>query len=265
MSIGWSETFALDLDLVQKALALNREEPSASNTRAAEVLGIGKPKVRGVNAWMKYLGLRDSHQRTLTPLGELLHQYDTYLTDSGTHCVLHYQLVSNAQAAVWCETVNNFFRERRKFTRQELKEHFISSGISEDSKHLASDIGIFIRMYTDDHRRALQDLGFLRRDLDSVRVGSVIGVPPLVLGYCLYEFLERGLEESTTSVSRLVEESGRLGRAFSLKEDTLRERLAGLEAEGYITVVRSADIDGISYIYDGKALDILRAYYSRST
>lgn len=264
MSIGWSETFALDLDLVQKALALNAEEPTVSNTRAAKVLGVGKPKVRGVNSWMKYLGLRNPRERILTPLGELVYENDTYLTDGGTHCVLHYQLVSNADAEVWYETVNRFLGGRRSFTRQGLKEHFIRSGITDDNKHLISDIGILIRMYTDDHRRALQDLGFLQRDADSIRVGSVREVPPLVLGYCLYEFRERGPQESTTSVTRLMEESGRPGRAFSLDEETLRERLTRLEGEGYVIVVRSADIDGISYTYDGSALDILRVYYGSS-
>lgn len=264
MSVGWAQTFALDLDQARKALALYANDPGASLQTVSSQLGIGVPKVDGVNAWLKYLGLRDPKTRRLTALGELLYRFDPGLQDVGTLCALHYLLVSNSDAMVWYETVNHFLAQHTSFTRELLQEHFQASGISQRTpKQLKSDIGLFIQTYTDNNRRALQALGFLRLQGELIVVEGVPAVQPLVLGFCLYHRLEHGFRESTTSISRLLQEEGRPGLVFRIHSDDLRQKLAALESAGYIAVVRMADIDGISYAFHGSALDLLESYFRR--
>jgi hypothetical protein len=265
MSIGWPQTFALDLDLACKALAVYAEEPNASIQAVSSRLGIGGPKVEGLNAWLKYLGLRDPKARKLTPIGLFFYRADPDLSDLGTLCVLHYLLVSNPDATVWYEAVNYFLADRSSFTRDDLKGYFESTNIGEHSpKQLRSDLGLFISTYTDSDRRAFQPLGFLKvRDEEWV-AQPISDVPSLVLGFCLFHRLEQGLRESTTSMLRLLLEEGGPGRVFRLSEEVLRQKLAELESAGLLSVVRIADIDGVSYAFNGSPLDLLEQYfYSR--
>jgi len=60
---------------------------------------------------------------------------------------------------------------------------------------------------------------------------------------------------------RLLTEPGRPGKVFGMAESDLRSALRTVEWEGLITIVRSADIDGIAYTYKGEAIDLIRQYY----
>jgi len=265
MSVGWPQTFSLDLDQAQKALTLYAHEPGASIQTVSSQLGIGGPKVEGLNAWLKYLGLRDPKTRKLTPLGNLLYRRDPSLADRGTHCVLHYHLVSNPEATVWYETVNHFLAQRSSFTRNDLQSYFQESGIGQNSpKQLKSDFRLLINTYADNSRRAFNDLGFFTLQEDAIIVRPIVDVHPFILGYCLFHRLESGLRESTTSIKRLLEEDGRPGLVFRFHEDDLREKLSTLESAGYISVVRIADINGISYAVNEPALDCLEHYFENT-
>lgn len=262
MSIGWPETFALDLDLLQRLLALYTEEADASIEDASTRLGIGQRKVKGLNSWLKYLGLRDPQTRTLTSLGALLSKVDQHLSNEGTLRVLHYKLVSNQDATVWYETVNHFLADRRDFTRENLGEYFSQMGIGQSTeKHLKSDLGLFVNSYVDEHRRAFQQLGFLRIDQKELIALEVYPIDCLILGFCLFDRAGRGPRASTISISRLLREEGYPGLVFRISEDNLRQRLHELESASFLSVIRIADIDGISYSFEGSPMDFLERYF----
>ncbi len=263
MSVGWPQTFALDLEQVRKALAIYALDPATSIQTQSSQLGMGVPKVESLNAWLKYLGLRDPRARQLTPLAELLLRRDPSLTDFGTLCVLHYVLVSNPEATVWYEAVNHFLAQHASFTREVLLAHFQAGGIGQHTpKQLKSDLGLLVQTYTDPNRRALQPLGFFRLEGELIVAESVTALPPLVLGYCLFRRLETGFTESTTAIARLLQEDGCPGWVFRLHSGDLRQKLAELESAGYIAVARMADIDGISYAFQGASLQLLEAYFT---
>jgi hypothetical protein len=223
---------------------------------------MGSPKVESLNAWLKYLGLRDPKARRLTPFAELLLKHDPTLTDIGTLCALHYVLVSNPGATVWYEAVNHFLAQRNSFTREALHVHLQTIGAGQHSpKQLKSDVGLLIQTYTDSTRRALQPLGFFRLEGETIVAESVAVLPPLVLCFCLFRRLEAGFRESTTSIARLLQEDGSPGLVFRLRPEDLRLKLAKLETDGYIAVVHMADIDGVSYTYQGDCLKILEDYF----
>jgi hypothetical protein len=262
MSVGWPQTFALDLDQVRKALALYAGEPKASVRTVGARLGIGGPKVAGLNSWLKYLGLRDPRAHELTTLGKLLHISDPNLSDLGTLSVLHYVLCSNPDATIWYQTVNHFMLKQSAFTREELAQYFEIKGIGENSaKQLKSDLGLFLSTYTSGDRRALDALGFLRVKSHLIVVETISNLHPLVLGFALFHRLESGLRETTTSMVRLMREEGGPGTIFRLSEDDLRQKLHLLESKGFLSVVRVADIDGISYASGSSALSLLEDYY----
>ena len=262
MSVGWPQTFALNLELVSRALAFYAERPHASVSEVSAFLGIGAPKVEGLNAWLKHLGLRESKTRVVTPVGLVLHHFDPSLSDVGSLCALHYLLVSNTDATVWYEIVNNFLDRRSAFLRDDLRSYFETAGVGQHTlKQLASDLGLFISTYTGDNRRALQDLHFLEVQGNLMMAKPVNDVPPLILAFCLFHRLNCRSRESTTSISRLLREEAGPGLVFRLSEQDLRQKLAALESLGIIVVTQVADIDGISYIFERPAVELLEWYF----
>lgn len=262
MSIGWPQTFGLDLDQVRKALVVYEAEPGATTQTVGQRLGIGKPKVEGLNAWLKYLRLRDPRGRTLTPLGFLIRRADPEISRKATLCVLHYVLTSNAEATVWYEAINHFLPSHSSFSREDLNSYYESRGIGQHSpRHLKTDIGLFLSTYTGHDRRAFQSLGLLQVRDGSYLVGPPSDLDPLIVGFCLFYRLETGFRESTTSVSRLMSEDRTPGVVFHLTESQLRQKLATLESVGFISATKIADIDGITYTWSGTAISLLEQYY----
>lgn len=262
MSIGWPQTFALDLDQVRRALALYAQPSRLGIAQVASGLGLGSPKVEGLNSWLKYLGLRCPRSGQLTPLGQLLWRADPSLRDEATLCVLHYVLVSNPEATVWYEAINHFLPARDSFSAEDLKGHFDQPQFAENSaKQLKSDRGLFLSTYTGTERRALQSLGLLETRGSGYVVQPIQDVPALVLGYCLYDRRGRLNHETTTEIRRLLHEAGSPGIILRMPEVALRRGLAELESAGLVSIARIADIDGVAYISQASPLELLEQYY----
>jgi hypothetical protein len=262
MSIGWPQTFGLNLDQVRRLLAAYGEKPRLRVADAALELGLGGPKIEGLNSWLKYLGLRDPTGGQLTPLGQLLLHADPDLVDRTTLWVLHYNLVTNSEATVWFEAINHFLPGRDFFTAEDLRAYFDRPQFEGSSpKQLKSDRGLFLSTYAGTERRALQAIGLLQRSDSGYAVHSIREVPALALGYCLYERRACYGNETTTEMRRLLNEEGSPGVVFRMTEDALRRCLAELESVGLLMVARVADIDGVSYATHISPLNLLQRYY----
>lgn len=262
MNIGWPRTFGLDLDLIRRALPFYARQPKAGRAEAEAQLGIGGQKVQGLNSWLKYLSLRDSVDGTLTPLGQLILDWDPDLEDRGTLCTLHYVLVSNHEATVWFESINHFLRGRDSFTADDLKTFFEGPDFAGTSlKQMKSDRGLFLSTYAGQDRRALQNLGLLQKTDGGYAIRPVRDVPPLALGYCLYDRRSQYHEETTTDIRRLLHEDGSPGTIFRMPDEVLRRGLAEIESTGLLSVTRIADIDGVAYTGNVAALDLLKRHY----
>jgi hypothetical protein len=262
VSIGWPQTFALDLDQVRRALALYTQPSRLSVAQVASELGLGGPKVEGLNSWLKYLGLRDPRSGRLTPLGQLIWKADPSLRDQATLCILHYVLVSNPEATVWYEGINHFLPGRDSFSAEDLKNHFDNPRFAESSvKQLTSDRGLFLSTYTGAERRALQALGLLEANDSRYLVQPIQDIPALVLGYCLYDRRSRHNDETTTEIRRLLHESGSPGIVMRMPEEALRRGLAVLESAGLVSIIRIADIDGVAYVSQASPLQLLEQHY----
>jgi hypothetical protein len=262
VSIGWPQTFALDLDQVRRALGLYAQPSRLSIAQVASELGLGGPKVESLNSWLKYLGLRDPRSKQLTPLGQLMWQADPSLRDQATLCILHYVLVSNPEATVWYEGINNFLPGRDSFSAEDLKNHFDNPRFTESSvKQLTSDRGLFLSTYTGTERRALQALGLLEARDSRYLVQPIQDIPALVLGYCLYDRRSRHNDETTTEIRRLLHEAGSPGIVMRMPEEALRRGLAVLESAGLVSIIRIADIDGVAYVSQASPLQLLEQHY----
>ncbi len=259
MTVGFSETFGFDLDNLENLLKIYNDHPGLNSKEIAELSGIGRRKVDGLNGWLKQIGFSELQNKKLSKLGTLIYSYDPYFRNIGTIALVHYKLCSNPETTIWYEIANVFFESTKKFQRSDLINFFERKGIN--GKHMNTDVGNFLEMYSGTNYRGLQKLGYIDVRDNYHYAWPVTRVPPEIIGYCLYDYIERFQPETTTSIRRLITESGRVGKIFKLNKIQIKKKLDALESQGEITNVKYADIDGISYVLQRKSIEILQSYY----
>ena len=260
MAIGIGKGFSsMDLDLISRITRFYGERPQAPYEEVCAAVGLNRPKVEGYNSLLKHFGL--ALKRELTPLGQVVSRNDEYLRDPGTLCVLHYQLCANQAAEVWHFASNKFLPDHKRFTRDELEQALAEAGIGEGKTHLPSDISLFLHSYTNEESRALRGIGYLRKTGDVYVASPVDDVPALVVGYALYDQRSRGEKTSTMAIDHLLNMNGQVGKAFLLDREQLIRKLRQLEAVGWVTISRIADLDNITFKPADDPLELLEAYY----
>lgn len=263
MSIGFSETFPLQRDLLAAAVRTYASSPRAKDSDVAHRLGINLRKLNGVKGWLQALGWRDRRRKTLSAVGMLVSEQDPYLERTGTLSLMHYCLVTVGVAEVWFHVVNDFLPWHREFTAEELYSFVERIGLAARSpKHCRSDIRNLLNAHGS--RNALAEVGLLRDSAPGYRAQSASALPELVLGYAIYDQREKGIATSTIAIDSLVVEKNSVGRVFLLDRNQLLSQLNQLELRGLVRIHRIADLDNIAYTFEGNSVDILRMYYEEA-
>lgn len=138
-------------------------------------LGVGKNMVSSIRYWMKAFDLIDEQERpnqfAHTIFGE--HGKDPYLEHTGTIWLLHYRLVTRANASIYSLFFNEFRKERIEFTKEQLLKFLIRKceevnfTVSENS--LQADTDVFMKNYLRPKRKTQNiedDFSGLFIDLD---------------------------------------------------------------------------------------------------
>ncbi|MAU00656.1 MAG: hypothetical protein CL608_26220 [Anaerolineaceae bacterium] len=255
---GWS---SLDLNLIARLVEFLAENPSTRNEEIAEGLGLNTYKIVGLKRLAKFLGLQKNN--SLTSLGTLIHKEDPYFQKVGTLCSFHFILCSNRNAAVWHSASNIFIPRNKVFTRDKLKEALKTKGIQQTS-HFNNDVGLFLNGYTSSQYYALQKLGYLSLIGHQFNAKPIDKVPPLVLGYALYQQRTQSAATSTISINNLLSNDGQIGKVFLLHRDLLLDKLRVLESQGIIGITQIATLDNITFTNVDDPLSMLTAYYQES-
>jgi len=263
LSIGFSETFPLQKDLLSSAVRMYATSPRAADSDVAHSLGINLRKLKGVKGWLRALGWRDNRRKTLSDVGALVSEQDPYLERTGTLCLMHYCLTTVGVADVWFHIVNGFLPWHRECTAEELYSSVEAIGLSARSpKHCRNDTRNFLNAHVSGN--ALADIGLLRPTLSGYRVQSGSVLPELVLGYAIYDQREKGIATSTIAIDAVLAEPNSVGRVFLLDRNQLVSQLNQLELRGLVRIHRIADLESIAYTFEGNSVDILRMYYEEA-
>lgn len=265
MSVGFSETFPIEISIISRALRAYVEEPDKVKSDIASSIGINDRKMNGISGWLRYLNLWE-YNKGISDLGQIILLNDKYFQVEETLWLLHYSLVTNEAAEVWYYTFNHFLRPGLQFTRSDIENKLrdASIGITDsgkESKHLTSDVGIMLNSYTE-HNDAFRSLQLLTLHNDSYMVLHLKEIPPLIIAYAIYKQRELTNQISTTAISTLLEDEGSPGKAFQLERSKLLFALRKLESEGFLRISQIADLDNVNYTYDGSTKDILERIYS---
>ena len=260
MSVGFSYTFGLDKAILSAALGAMYRKPGLSELGLADEVGIGGKKGTAYFAWLLYLGLRKATAREASSLGTLLHTEDPRLEDILTLQLLHYQLCSNTNATVWWTLANQVIPNTHRISVSEAIDLLKSRGIgTANVKNLHSDTRIFFSAYQTN--QIFGGMHYLKEVAKETYVPGVVDPHSFLLGYVLYHRREASVYTSTISARNILREEGQMGKVFLLSEPQLQGKLRELEFRGLVKVSRIADLDNVTYTYDGTALDILKMYY----
>ena len=252
------ETFPLRYGWLKKAYDAVTEVACPGNKRsvfadagAIAQFGVGKNMVGSMRHWAIAAGVVREDARSVTALGRHLFDdsgLDPYMEDPSTAWLVHWQIAGNAANTSWfwafshCPTATF---ERETLIRALLKFARERDWARAAASTIRNDVLCFVRTYVprlpsrgvnyeDALESPLTELGLIgqmgRRDGFRFLIGRKSTLGPGVLAYAVTTFWNRYSMAQTLSFEALAHEPGSPGRVFLIDEDTLVDRLMGIEA-----------------------------------
>ena len=237
-------------DAVEGAACSDTKRTVFADTGAIAHFGVGKNMVGSMRHWAIAAGVVSEDARATTPLGQRLFDdsgLDPYMEDPATAWLVHWQIAGNAANTTWfwgfshCPTAtferDTLIRALVKFAQERGWARAAASTIR-------NDVLCFVRTYVprlpsrganyeDALESPLTELGLIgqmgRRDGFRFVLGRKPTLGPGVLAYAVTTFWSGYSRAQTLSFEALAHEPGSPGRVFLLDENTLADRLMGIE------------------------------------
>ena len=250
------ETFPLRYGWLKKAYDAvvgcpDSQRPIFGEAGAIARFGVGKNMVGSMRHWAIAAGVVSADARTVTALGRFLFDdcgIDPYMEDPATVWLVHWRIAGNTTNTTWYWAFNHspmitFERDTliqalQKFAREREWARAAASTIR-------NDVLCFVRTYVPrspphgaNHEDALEspltELGLIgqmgRRDGFRFLIGSKPTLGPGVLAYAVTMFWNERSTSQSLSFEALAHAPGSPGQVFLIDEDSLAERLTGIEA-----------------------------------
>ena len=270
------EKFSLREGWINKAL---RAVPHYRNVflekDAPEIFGIGSNMVKSLRYWMRVLELTDKTGSELSPIGEIVKQYDEFVEDEFTLWLLHSRIAKKInEATTWymyfnkCDADDLSKEDICSIISREINKYTGGQKISE--KSLANDVDILLSMYSRQKRKDDPEdksvSPFTRLRIVKNSNGKYSKCSPAINIFSefiiLYEIAE--LQEENQfhiSIDKLINGETGLKSIYNLSEVMANELLDKLDAEGLVRVDRTAGIDLIYTESHFDFYEIIRMYY----
>lgn len=247
------------------------------NTPDAVVhLGVGKNMVSSIRYWMRSFGMTNDDK--LTSIAKYLlddaNGKDPYLEDLGTLWLLHFLLVSKAEATLYYLLFVRMQRERKFFDKQHIVS-LVKRILTEDNKPhqfnentIKKDIGTLLQMYVlprkaksfDDYSALLIDLDLIRIDADGKNyIFNIDGKRKLPWQIFLYAVISMKGEDNSVSYDLLQE----VGLMFCMNDIEVIEMCKEIERNipDSLRYTDTAGIRQLQFIKEIKGETVLNEYY----
>lgn len=150
------ETFSIREGWIEKALNYVHDDNTCfKKENGTKILGIGTNMVKSLHYWVSAANLvefNSARGATLTEVGELIYNYDKYLTSKFSWWIIHFNLASNFDDApvisqIFNSKMNKFEKEflSRNIQKDLEKDYVITNVLS-----LEADVQIFLKSYYSD-------------------------------------------------------------------------------------------------------------------
>lgn len=277
------EKFPLREGWLNKGLLSVEKNPRIfSEQNGADILGVGSNMVKSIKYWMRAFGLIEDKVGTgviITPVGQIIKQYDVFFENVFTLWVLHSNIAKNiTEATTWYMYFNKCNIE--EFTKEEITKQIAReiskfvNGAAFSENSLKSDIDIILNMYgkstvtvIDPEEKTispLSQLGLIKSSYD-----SYIKVQPdrrkISEWNVLYELTNIMQGQDSVSIDDIAVGNNGISLIYQISRVLINELLDELDARGYIRVNRTA---GLDIVYKGdnfpnRSEDVLIDYYEK--
>ena len=242
-------------------------------------LGVGKNMVAAIRFWLRAFGVSKNDE--VTELGRYLFNEesgkDKYLEDLATLWLLHYNLVSSAEAVLYWMLFCGLQRERSQFSREQalsyvrLKMAELGKQSLFNENTVKKDIAVLLQNYLlPKNNQTNEDFSSLLIDLDLIRqndegkeyyfnVGGKRKVTSEVFMYALTDLKER-MQDNTIPYESIQES---IGLVFCMQDFETIAMLKELSKK-YADYMSYSDVAGIrqvQFVKDLSKKQILDDYY----
>lgn len=266
MTLKLTSGYRLDLTQIARLLQYCADHQSASLSRQDVANAVGLSGARVARLWMMgtALGLFEKGAWSVTQLGALIREQDSFLDDVGTLWLLHYIISADPETIVWNRMANLVIPENRQVKMEVAKPYFAEemrdySRLSYDV-YLNKEIRSFFNAYTG---QKFRHLGYLEtQDGTTYTWGSKEPVPARIAFACVLLYKDRFQPRvATLDLSHLSEHLNTIGRVFNLTERQVRDLLEEVEDLGYVFVETRADLDQIRFRDQHDFLPVVLSHY----
>lgn len=277
MKLQGHEKFALRDGWINKGLQIVCNEPDAfARKDSTDLFGIGSNMVKSLRYWMRALGLTNAAGNELTPMGELIAEYDPYLEKPFTLWIMHSYIAKNIyEATTWfmffnrCDVADLEKSEIERILLREVKRY--TSGTPFSEKSLSNDLDVLLNMYgkskekTDPEDKSISP--FAQLGLVKKAEGRYIKTHPSQKTFdeevVLYELANLLQDKDSISIEDAVYGENGLAKVFNLSGVMANDYFDRLDAEGFIRVNRTAGLDMIYPVKELDAIKVIESYYRK--
>lgn len=248
---------------------------------ATAVLGVGSAMVKSIRFWLQAAGLTvepraGRRTQSLTELGQLIMDNDPYFEDLFSLYIVHNNIVSNPRlTTVWYLLFNSF--DAPRFSREIMEEsllgtfrELVKTDFAETS--FKDDCSVALKTYITDRSKqaspednmqcplATLDLFAKTSRFYERTIPSQEKLHPYAVMYVLLSALGN---RTSISLDKLLTEPLNVGKVFHLNAYRLNMYLDSLQADGMLTIQRTA---GLNMIYPAEgltAIEVAKKYYGR--
>lgn len=248
---------------------------------ATAILGVGSAMVKSIRFWLQAAGLTSEPRagrrvQTLTQLGQIIMNNDPYFEDLFSLYVVHANIASNMRlTTVWYLLFNAF--DAQRFTRTTMEDHLLTTfkelvNVDFSEASFRDDCATALKTYVadkvkqtspeDNMQCPLVALGLFEKGKDMFErtIPSPEKLHPYVVLYVLISALGN---RTSISLDKLLTEPNNVGKILHLNNYHLNAYLDRLQADGLLTVQRTAGLNMIYPAADLTALDVVNQYYGR--
>lgn len=227
----YTETFGFEKSWIVKGIKLLLQYPDLfKRSDNRKLLGIGPNKITALYIWLKGMELITGSRSSvkLTPVGQIIKDYDEYFNEYGSWIVLIHNLSisppHNPAGFYW------FFNEFNKveFNREKLKQALMNNPLFTHLRPVSKEKGLtgllaaLRNPVISQELRLFEEIekGLFRKNYPPKQYFH-----PLIFAYCIMDWARRNGKKDVVQIEEIIFTKGMPGKVFNLSEKYVQEKL----------------------------------------
>ncbi|MDO9566074.1 MAG: DUF4007 family protein [Candidatus Desulfaltia sp.] len=241
----------------------NRSTKSISRNILIENSGLPDGQVASLISIGAAMGLIQTRNQTLTPIGLIIAKHDIFLEGQGTLEWCHYKGAGSYKNFLWFEVFNHILAEEPAMTQEGWQEYFkkkLKGRYSDKTvnDHVPKEIRFIVDAYT---KRNFNKLEILHISTDDqLYRRRYTSFTPLVLTAMIYDFCAAN-EAQLSQVGETAVTPGSPAMVFGLDAALFRQQVEGLHDRGWLRYETTHNLDQIRLKPGFSAIEFLTAHF----